>query len=180
MHWFSNYQKLHILSHTFDLSAENMEHNCTHMTLYKMYNLKLQHTKRSVADPKGGSGGSPEPRICPPFLNILWKWNNLVSVTPNDFIFMGYLRLESTPPRSGVKHSITEPPHSSPNERNIRLARLCWMHRLSRTFTVRICRAGASNYVSGYFHARETLYSNSAFIACWLQSTSAHNSVPSC
>ena len=26
------------------------------------------------------------------FLNIRWKWNNLVSVRPNYFIFMGYLR----------------------------------------------------------------------------------------
>ena len=30
------------------------------------------------------------------------------------------------------------------------------------------------------YHAREPLYSNSAVIACWLQSTSAQNSVPSC
>ena len=29
-------------------------------------------------------------------------------------------------------------------------------------------------------HAREPLYSNSAVIARWLQSTSAHNGVPSC
>ena len=29
---------------------------------------------------------------CPRFLNILWKWNNLVSMRPNYFIFMGYLR----------------------------------------------------------------------------------------
>ena len=35
-------------------------------------------------------GGSLEPPIPPPlFLNILWKWTNLVS---NYFIFMGYLR----------------------------------------------------------------------------------------
>ena len=26
------------------------------------------------------------------FFNILWKWNNLVSLRPNYFIFMGYLR----------------------------------------------------------------------------------------
>ena len=28
----------------------------------------------------------------PVFLNILWKWNNFVSVRPNYFIFFGYLR----------------------------------------------------------------------------------------
>ena len=28
----------------------------------------------------------------PLFLNILWTWNNLVSMRPNYFIFMGYLR----------------------------------------------------------------------------------------
>ena len=28
--------------------------------------------------------------FAPSFLNILWKWNNLVSVRPNYFIFMGY------------------------------------------------------------------------------------------
>ena len=27
-----------------------------------------------------------------PLLNILWKWNNLVSLSPNYFIFVGYLR----------------------------------------------------------------------------------------
>ena len=32
---------------------------------------------------------NPHPR---PNLNILWKWNNLVSVRPNYFILMGYLR----------------------------------------------------------------------------------------
>ena len=29
---------------------------------------------------------------CPQFLNILWKWNDLVSMRPNDFIFIGCLR----------------------------------------------------------------------------------------
>ena len=37
-----------------------------------------------------GVQGNPPPR--PPFLNILWKWNDLVSVRPNYFIFMGFLR----------------------------------------------------------------------------------------
>ena len=38
----------------------------------------------------GGLGGSLELPPCPQFLNILWKWNNLVSVRPNYFIFVGY------------------------------------------------------------------------------------------
>ena len=38
---------------------------------------------------RGGSGGSITP---PPPCNILWKWNNLVSVRPKYFIFMGFLR----------------------------------------------------------------------------------------
>ena len=45
---------------------------------------------RAVADPEG-SRGSLEPTLNPRFLNILWKWNNLVSVRPNYFIFMGCL-----------------------------------------------------------------------------------------
>ena len=36
---------------------------------------------------RGGRLNSP-----PQFLNILWKWNNLVSVRPNYSMFMGYLR----------------------------------------------------------------------------------------
>ena len=28
----------------------------------------------------------------PPFFNIIWKWNNLISLRRNRFIFMGYLR----------------------------------------------------------------------------------------
>ena len=43
----------------------------------------------AVADPEGVHSNPPP---CPPFLNILWKWNNLVTVRPNYFIFMGYLR----------------------------------------------------------------------------------------
>ena len=40
-----------------------------------------------------GSGvASLESPPHPSSLNILWKWNNLVSVRPNYFIFMGYLR----------------------------------------------------------------------------------------
>ena len=33
----------------------------------------------------------PPPPPPPQFLNILWKWNNLVPVRPNYFIFIGYL-----------------------------------------------------------------------------------------
>ena len=40
----------------------------------------------------GSRGGWFKPTLCPSFLNILWKWNNLVSVRPNYFIFMGCLR----------------------------------------------------------------------------------------
>ena len=49
---------------------------------------------KSVADPEGGSGGSLDTPPPPPlfFLNIPWKWNNLVSLRPNYFIFKGYLR----------------------------------------------------------------------------------------
>ena len=36
----------------------------------------------------------------PIFLNIQWKWNNLVSVRPNYFIFIGYLK---TRDREGVR-----------------------------------------------------------------------------
>ena len=43
---------------------------------------------------RGDSGGSLHPPLPSPpqFLNILWNWNNLVSVRPNYFTFMGYLR----------------------------------------------------------------------------------------
>ena len=45
----------------------------------------------AVADSKGVKlvRSNHPPR--PSFLNILWKWNNFVSVRPNYFIFMGYL-----------------------------------------------------------------------------------------
>ena len=51
----------------------------------------IQLTKSSGGS-RGGSGGSLEPPPCPPFLNILWKWNNLVSVRPYYYNFMGYWR----------------------------------------------------------------------------------------
>ena len=47
------------------------------------------HSYFAVADP---AGVRLSPHLCTLFLNILWKWNNLVSGRPNYFIFMGYLR----------------------------------------------------------------------------------------
>ena len=44
---------------------------------------------------KGFKGFVWNPPLWPLFLNILWKWNNLVSVRPNYFIFMGYLTLNA-------------------------------------------------------------------------------------
>ena len=57
-------------------------------------------------DKSGGSRGGFRgfariPLPAPRFLNILWKWNNLVSVRPNYFIFFGYdkiRRFAKTPP----------------------------------------------------------------------------------
>ena len=49
----------------------------------------------SVADPDGVQGvlSNPPPPPPPrPFLNIPWKWNNLVSMRLNYFNFIGYLR----------------------------------------------------------------------------------------
>ena len=43
-----------------------------------------------VADPEGALGVAWAPSPLP-FLNILWKWNNLGSLRPNYFIIMGYL-----------------------------------------------------------------------------------------
>ena len=45
------------------------------------------------------------------FLNIPWKWNNLVSLRPNYFIFMGYLR---TGGGSGGSSEPPEPPLDPP------------------------------------------------------------------
>ena len=43
------------------------------------------------------------------FLNIPWKWNNLVSLRPNYFIFIGYLKT------GGRKGGSSKPPRT-PNE----------------------------------------------------------------
>ena len=40
------------------------------------------------------------------FFNILWKWNNLVSLRPNYFIFIGYLK---TGGREGVRANLLNP-----------------------------------------------------------------------
>ena len=45
-----------------------------------------------VADSEGFQGVSSNPLPCTPFLNNPMKWNYLVSVRPNYFIFMEYLR----------------------------------------------------------------------------------------
>ena len=54
--------------------------------------IKYQLVQQDSGGSRGGSWGllySPPPP--PQFLNILWKWNNLVPVRPNYFIFIGYL-----------------------------------------------------------------------------------------
>ena len=66
--------------------------------LHYIYYITLLHGHipikftRISGESRGDSGVSLEPPSPPhpPFLNILWKWNNLVSVRPNYFIFMGY------------------------------------------------------------------------------------------
>ena len=47
---------------------------------------------QTVANQEGVQGVRLNPLARPQFLNIPWKWNNLVSLRPNYFIFMGYLR----------------------------------------------------------------------------------------
>ena len=44
--------------------------------------------RRGVQGVRSNPTPAPPP---PPFFNILWKWNNLVSVRPNYFIFVWYL-----------------------------------------------------------------------------------------
>ena len=63
----------------------------------------------------GGSRGVQRDRLktpsLPPVFNILWKWNNKVSIRPNYFILVGYLRKKKgiisekgTPPFNTYKH----------------------------------------------------------------------------
>ena len=62
---------------------ESQSDELTHINKWnKSVNIQLQRevNQHPVADP-----------TCPPFLNILWKWNNFVSMRPNYFISMGYL-----------------------------------------------------------------------------------------
>ena len=58
----------------------------------------------------GSRGGSLDPPLCPLFLNILWKWSNLVSVRPNYFIFMGYMYLRKM--RRNQQCDPPPPPHT--------------------------------------------------------------------
>ena len=60
-----------------------------------------------MADPDGSSTPPPPPPLVFSFLNILWKWNNLVSVSPNYFIFMGYLRQMRSNQQSKPPHLYT-------------------------------------------------------------------------
>ena len=72
------------------LSKSSYLHCLSNFTLQTT--LQPQWPWNSVACPEGDSGGSLEPPPRPPFLNTLWKWNNLVSMRPNYFMFIGYLR----------------------------------------------------------------------------------------
>ena len=67
------------------ISIENMNvEKCGHTAFITWrYQWQIQRGLRGFAR-------TPPPRQ--PFLNILWKWNNLVSGRPNYFIFMGHLR----------------------------------------------------------------------------------------
>ena len=53
-----------------------------------------------------GFAWTPPP---PPFLNIIWKWNNLVSVRPNCFIFMGISKIEQKAKRAHIPLYIWTP-----------------------------------------------------------------------
>ena len=86
-----------------------------------------------MADPEGVHSNPPP---CPLFLNILWNWNNLVSMRPNYFIFMGYLRKrrqnqQSEPlPLHTYEHfpEILDPPLFSAIYDNCCLCALSLMH----------------------------------------------------
>ena len=47
---------------------------------FKSVNIVHVHIMRSSGGSRGDKWGSLEPPLCPLFLKILWKWNNLVSV----------------------------------------------------------------------------------------------------
>ena len=57
-------------------------------TLFSM-RIVFHYLRGSVADQEGVHSNPPP---CLPFINIIWKWKILVSMRPNYFIFMGYLR----------------------------------------------------------------------------------------
>ena len=73
----------------------------------------------SVADTEGGLGGrlnpTPRPR---PILNILWNWNDLVSVRPKYFIFVGFLRKMKQIQQSEPQHTFIMFKHMNPFDRN--------------------------------------------------------------
>ena len=58
------------------------------------------------------------------FFNIPWKWNNLVSLRPNYFIFIGFLK-------TGVREGVTllDPPLQFPSK-NFTEVLLCILHVL--------------------------------------------------
>ena len=55
-------------------------------------NIVRQDTTYNSAGSRGGSGGPLEPPPCPPFINILKKLNNLVSMRPKEFHFHGIFK----------------------------------------------------------------------------------------
>ena len=83
------------------------------------------HSGRS----RGGSGGWLRPPPYPLFLNIQWKWNNLVSVRPKYFIFMRYLRKMRENQQSKPQNLYTyEPPFQKswiPHWYNFHSCKLC-------------------------------------------------------
>ena len=81
------------------IGFKNLTHNrhicqhTTHARRHHVWRLLLVETC-TVANPEGFGGFDRIPLLAPPphpSLKILWKWNNLVSVRPNSFLFMGYL-----------------------------------------------------------------------------------------
>ena len=73
------------------------------VTLWRKSSEKVSNAYQSVAYPEGVSGIRSNLPSRPTFLNILWKWNYLVSVRPNYFIFMWYLR------KNGIKSAKRTP-----------------------------------------------------------------------
>ena len=82
-------------------------------TLFLLLKLKKMHpdvkyahfTTVSDSQFQRGSWCSIEPPPCPCFIYILWTCNNLISVRPNYYIFMGYLRKMSKISKSSSLHT---------------------------------------------------------------------------